>query len=154
VTVGRFYHLENHREPEQLAEMRRLEREGTCLFCSDQLESETGEQHVVHRTRHWFITPNRFPYAGAKLHYLLVPEKHVTDVLDLPAADREDFWTALAWVRDEHELSFYGLGARCGDCEYTGGTIRHVHVHVIVGDVDDPEHRPVRFKLSTPAKPG
>ena len=37
-----------------------------------------------------------------------------------------DFWTALTWVRDHHDLTYYSLAARNGDCEFPGGTIRHV----------------------------
>jgi ATP adenylyltransferase len=52
-------------------------------------------------------------------------------------------------VREHHGLTHYGLGGRNGDCRYTGGTIYHVHVHVIVGDVTNPEHQPVRLRLSS-----
>ncbi|GLZ37518.1 HIT domain-containing protein [Actinokineospora sp. NBRC 105648] len=146
-----LYYTGNHRDPGQLEEMHRLERSGICLFCPDNLANEP-EQRLLHRTSWWSVTPNRYPYAGTQNHLLLVPTIHVADLLDLPTEARNDFWTALSWVRDTFELEFYGLGARCGPCEYTGGTIEHVHVHVIVGAVTDPEHQPVRFKLSS--RPG
>ncbi len=143
-----LYHNGNHRNAEQLAEMRRLAREQVCLFCPEHLDAQP-EQRVVHRTAWWSVTPNRFPYAGTDVHLLLVPSAHVPDLLDLAADALADFWTALAWVRGEYSLEFYGLGARCGSCEFTGGTIEHVHVHVIVGAVHEPDHQPVRFKLSS-----
>ena len=147
-----LYYLGNYRTEEQLADMLRLEADGICIFCPEHL-AEDAEQRIIHRTAHWTVTPNEFPYRGTRLHLLLVPDEHASDLLDLPAETQQDFWNALGWVRSHHELSYYGLGARNGDCECTGGTIFHVHVHVIVGDVADPEHEPVRMKLSSRPRP-
>lgn len=138
------YFAGHARTPEQAAKMARLA--GTCLFC----DAGPDDWPVLRRTAHWTVAPNQFPYGGARHHLLLVPTAHVTDLLDLDDAAHADFWTALRWVRDELGLTFYSLGARCGDCAATGGTIAHVHVHLVVGDVDDPAHEPVRFKMSSP----
>lgn len=141
-----LYYLDNHRTGTQLADMRRLEAAGVCVFCPAQLH---GSSRVLYRGAHWTVMPNDFPYAGTRLHLLLVPDEHVTDLVDLPAAAQQGYWSALAWVRDTYELTFYSLAVRNGDCEYTGGTVRHVHVHLLQGDVGDPSHQPVRTKLSS-----
>lgn len=142
-----LYCLDNHRTPEQLAEMRRLEAAGICLFCPDDLRSHPTQQ-IVHETRHWIITPNAYPYRGTSLHLLLVPHEHVTDLADLSEPAQLDFFQALQWVRREYALNHYGVGIRNGDCRYTGGTIAHVHVHLLVGDTD-PDTPPVRFRFSS-----
>ena len=111
--------MENHRSAEQLADMEQLEARGLCLFCPDGL-AQHGRQCVLRETSHWSITPNEFPYPGTALHLLLVPHQHVGDILDLDEAARADFWTALGWVRDRYELTYYGLGVRNGDCRYSG----------------------------------
>jgi ATP adenylyltransferase len=152
--TGPLYCLGNVRTEPQLADMLRLAAAGVCVFCPQHLAHDPG-QPVLHRTPHWTVTPNEFPYAGTALHLLLVPDEHVTDLLDLSAPSRADFWAALGWVREHYGLTYYGLGSRNGDCRYSGGTIYHVHVHVIVGDVADPDHQPVRLKLSSrPAERG
>lgn len=143
-----LYYLGNHRSADQLAEMRRLEAEGTCIFCPAGFDGAD----VLLRLSHWVVRPNAYPYTGTKLHLLLVPYQHVTDVLDLDEAALAEFWEAARWVRDTYRLTFYGLGARCGDCAYTGGTIAHVHVHFVVGDVDAEDYTPVRLRLSS--RPG
>jgi ATP adenylyltransferase len=146
-----LYCMENYRTAEQLAEMRRLAAEGVCLFCPDGLRWQDGQgrPQVLRETRHWIIRPNEFPYPGTRLHLLLVPRAHADDILDLEADAQADFWTALGWVRERYELTYYGLGMRNGDCRYTGATIRHVHAHVLVGDpVAEPEV-PVRMRLSS-----
>jgi dihydrofolate reductase/diadenosine tetraphosphate (Ap4A) HIT family hydrolase len=139
-----YYYLENSRGDAQSDDMRRLEAEGRCLFCPGQEPLA-----VLHKTPQWTIVPNRFPYRGTRLHLLLVPDEHVTDMADLSPAARDDFWTALGWVRDRYGLTYYGLAVRNGDPRFTGGTIRHLHLHVVVGDVENPEADPVRVKLSS-----
>jgi ATP adenylyltransferase len=147
-----LYHLGNSRSAEQRAEMLRLEAAGICLFCPGHL-AENPDHPAVLRTEHWTVTPNRYPYQGAREHLLLIPDEHVSDLVDLSAEAQSDFWATLGWVRDHYAMKHYGVGIRNGDNRFTGGTIWHVHVHVLVGDVDDPHHEPVRMKLSSRPAP-
>lgn len=142
-----LYQLTNFRHQEQLADMQALERAGICIFCPEHLTTDP-DHPVLHETAHWVVTTNKYPYAGARLHLLLVPRAHVEDLLDLTPAARAEYWDVLEWVRDTYGLTFYCIGSRNGDGRYTGSSIAHVHVHVVVGDVDDPEHQGVRFKMS------
>jgi ATP adenylyltransferase len=146
-----FYCFGNARTAGQLAEMRRLDAEGICLFCPDGLARHP-RQRILFRTRHWAVTPNEFPYQGTSLHLLLVPDQHAGDLLDLTEDVRRDFWEALQAVARVHQLRHYGLGVRNGDCRYTGATIGHVHAHVLVGDPEATEAPPVRMRFS--ARPG
>jgi len=139
-----YYYLGNSRGDVQSDYMRQLEAEGRCLFCPGQ---ET--LAVLHKTTPWTIVPNRFPYRGTRLHLMLVPDEHVVDMIDLSPAAREDFWSALAWIRERYDLTYYGLAARNGDPRFTGGTIRHLHIHVVVGDVEDPDFEPIRVRMSS-----
>ncbi len=147
-----LYYLGNARSAEQIADMQQLEAQGACIFCPEHLAADPN-QRVLHRTAQWTVTPNEFPYRGTRLHLLLVPDQHVTDLVDLSAEAQREFWTALRWVKDHYGLTFYGLAARSGECEFTGGTVRHLHVHLVQGDVDDPDHEPVRTRLSSRPDP-
>lgn len=141
-----FYHFENSRGEAQTAEMRRLDAAGVCLFCPGHLEEA---QEVLHRSDHWAVTPNRFPYPDTALHLLLVPDEHVTGMARLSPPARLDYFTALEWVEAKFDLAFYGIGVRNGDSPLTGSTVKHLHVHVIVGEAD---RDPVRFKMSRPPR--
>jgi ATP adenylyltransferase len=141
-----LYNLDNSRTAEQLARMQQLERSEVCLFCPEHLGSE---QQVEYSTQWWSVTGNRYPYAGTKLHLLLVPRQHVRDMIDLDQLAQADFWQVLRWVRENYGLTFYGFGVRNGPFQYTGSTVEHLHAHVMVGDVENPEHTPVRFKFSS-----
>jgi diadenosine tetraphosphate (Ap4A) HIT family hydrolase len=143
-----LYCTSNYRTDEQLAEMRRLEAAGICLFCPVALRVHA-RQRVTFETRHWMVTPNAFPYAGTALHLLVIPKQHANDLLDLEDEALADFWGALREVRARYDLDHYGLGVRNGNCSFTGATIAHVHAHVLVGDPAlDPEV-PVRMRFSS-----
>lgn len=148
--TGSLYYLGNSRSPAQTADMVALEAEGVCILCPPYiLERKT----VLHQTQWWFVTTNDFPYRHGKdgppaqLHLLLSPKSHVEDLLDLESRALDDFWDAMFWVRSEYELAHYAIGSRNGVAEYTGATIRHVHVHVAVGDPHATE--PLRLKISS-----
>lgn len=128
-------------------DMKTLEARQVCLFCPEHLIGDS--EHVIfHATEWWTVTNNRYPYNGARSHVLLVPSVHVKDIAELPAQAKDDFWNVLDWSRARWDMAFYGLGVRCGDFRYTGATLEHVHVHLIVGDVFDPDHEPIRMKFS------
>jgi len=126
--------------------MRLLEELGSCLFCPEVLLRDP-DQKVVWKSDYWAVTPNRYPYAGSRLHLLLVPWMHATELMELSDECRNAFWDALSWVKSNYSLDYYGLASRNGDCTYTGGTISHFHFHLVVGDPDKSE--PVRIRLSS-----
>jgi diadenosine tetraphosphate (Ap4A) HIT family hydrolase len=148
-----LYYLGNARHADQAEQMRKLEAAGVCIFCPGHVD-EPDDPLLVLSAPDWIVRHNAYPYAGTRLHLLVVPRRHVRDLLDLTDAELSGFWQVGRELRERYDLGFYGLGARCGDCRYTGGTIEHVHVHLVVGDVEGPEHTPVRLKLSSrPARP-
>jgi ATP adenylyltransferase len=145
--------MENFRTADQLAEMRRLEAAGICLFCPEELGRHAGAAAFL-RTEHWTVMPNDFPYAGTSLHLMLIPHQHASDLLELGAAAQSDFFTALAAAREQYGLGHYGLGVRNGDCRYTGATIAHLHAHVIVAPPDPQAVVRMRFSAQPAAPPG
>jgi ATP adenylyltransferase len=144
----RLYCTDNYRTEEQLAEMRRLEAAGICLFCPASLRQHA-RQEVILETRHWAVTPNAFPYKGTRLHLLVVPHQHANDMLDLGDEALADFWATLRLIRERYALDHYGLGVRNGNCSFTGATIAHVHAHILVGDADADPEVPVRMRFSS-----
>jgi ATP adenylyltransferase len=141
------YHKAAARSKEQLEEMLRLEKEGKCIFCPQFIKEDV--QPLELETRHWMVKKNRFPYENTKLHLLLIPKKHVKIISELPKAARESFLDVVALCEKKYQLNSYAIGFRSGDMSFNGGSIEHIHAHLVVGDVNDPKHRPVRFKMSS-----
>lgn len=107
--------------------MQALIDQGICVFCSPHVDGR-----AIHATRHWVAIFNDFPYEGTERHLLLIPRLHVTTLLDLPGEARDDLWDALfdvAWGEPH-----FSLMSRNGDPRHTGGTVEHLHIHVITAN--------------------
>lgn len=142
-----LYCFENARAPQQQARMQALEQAGVCLFCAEGLAAYGPPGGPVVETACWLAVDNDFPYAGSRRHLLLIPRAHVVDLMELDAAARADFWEVLGSARAAIGADHYGLGVRNGDCAATGGTIAHLHVHLLVPDPDAVD-RPLRMRFS------
>ena len=132
--------------------MRRLEAAGVCVFCPSTWPDPTSRSCTAPHIGRSCRTSSR---TGApRLHLCCSRTSTSTTWPTCRRRPRPDFWAALAWVRTTYGLTYYGLAARNGDCAFTGGTIRHVHVHVLQGDVDEPGPRagPGQAELTPPAR--
>lgn len=147
-TAGPLYYLGNSRSQAQTDDMIEKEAKGLCIFCPEHLRTDPA-QRIAYENEHWMVTPNQYPYLGTEYHFLIVPKKHVTDVLDLSPVAFAEIHDALGWIRETHNLTYWSFGSRNGDFRYTGATIAHVHVHVLVGDPDKHDESPVVLHLSS-----
>lgn len=127
--VSRLYEPDNARHPVQRERMQRLEAAGACLFCPDRLRCEP----ALLRLGSWTVIANRFPYDGARVHLLAVPERHVEDMADLDRVEVDVLPGVVRWARDRFGLAGYAILARSGDPQMSGASIRHWHLHLIGG---------------------
>lgn len=146
-----LYYLGNARSQEQYDEMVRLEAAGECLFCPERLYPPVTDR-VLLRNAEWAVVRNDFPYPGTSHHYMLIPRLHVERLNDLSVEAFAALHEILREFVEDLGLEYYGLGSRNGDPAHTGGTIRHLHLHLIVGDSQN-EGEPVRLVLSSRPSP-
>ena len=146
--VGELYYLGNARTQAQYQEMVRLEAAGVCLFCPEGFSAS--KKQIIAAVGEWTLTTNDFPYEGTLHHFLIVPLRHVTDLCELTGAELSDLALVIAKAKQDYCFDYYGLGARNGDPAFTGGTIRHLHFHLIVGNPH--AEKPVKLKLSSTPK--
>lgn len=122
----KYIYPPNAREQEQLDIMLRMEAED-----KDPMAPEYIEQKILFQTDYWHISKNRFPYAGADKHFLVVTTQPVYDVKDLTP----EMWLDLhkVWLK---LIGEYGLdgGAMCfrfGDPAKSGASLTRLHCHMI-----------------------
>ncbi|HEX3082036.1 MAG TPA: HIT family protein [Candidatus Saccharimonadia bacterium] len=142
------YDLRHARVEAQKQKMRDLIKQGICAFCEEHFETYH-DNPVEFQSEHWTVAKNDYPYTGTALHLLVVSRKHVSMFSELAPAARADFTEVLCEVEKRWKLPSYAVGIRVGEIEVNGGTVDHLHAHIVVGDVDDPGHEPVRFKMSS-----
>lgn len=143
------YNFDTARTPEQIAKMRELHEKNTCAFCPEHFE-EYHDNPIEFQTDHWIVAKNDYPYEHTSLHLLIVSKEHVSRLEELSLPAKREYLEVLTRIEKDFDLSSFGVGMRVGDFRYNGGSVAHLHAHVIVGDFTDPKnHQKVRFKVSS-----
>jgi ATP adenylyltransferase len=150
MTAGK-YNNEAARELEQLRRMKSLAERNVCVFCPENIQNETTTPIEI-ETDHWFVKKNDFPYERTKLHLMLISKKHVTTISELSKSAQTEFLQIVAEVERKYHLTSYAIGMRSGDMDYNAASVEHLHAHIVVGDKDNPDPEPIRFKMSSRPK--
>lgn len=145
------YNLDTARREDQLQQMKDLSARGVCAFCYEHIATEQREP-IEFETEHWVVKKNDYPYENTHLHLLLIPKEHVQTFSLLSELGQADFATAINMTESRFNLNSYALGMRSGDFRFNGGSVEHLHAHIIVGETDNPQHEPIRFKMSSRPK--
>lgn len=141
-----LYNIDAARTEDQKNEMKRLDEEGICLFCPDNIYKS--ENPLEFETKYWMVKKNDYPYKGTKHHVLLIPKVHAASVSELPAEVQTEFLPVVSRCETLYKLGSYAIAMRSGDMHYNGGSIEHLHAHMFSADLDDPDFEPIRVKLS------
>ncbi len=146
-----LYYLAAARKPEQLKQMQWLQENQVCVFCKEHFD-EHHTAPVELESDHWVVTQNDYPYTGLRVHLLLVPRVHVTDISELPQVAGAELFQIYGALKKRYQLEGPVLVIRTGDMRRNGGSIAHLHAHLVEGDIDAAEHEPVRLKVSSVPK--
>lgn len=129
---GRHVNMAHARSAEQLKLMERSAAEGACIFCEDHLR-RFHVPPILRRGTYWIVTPNMYPYAGARHHILFISRAHIEDIGRLPPEAMHELGVLTKWVAKKMKLDGGTVFMRFGDSEYTGATISHIHAHLVSG---------------------
>lgn len=105
---------------------------GFCPFCEEHVLKH--HRHpILHRSKYWLVTKNAWPYEGSRFHFLFIARSHMEAIEDMSPS----MWTELQklylkLVR-KHTLGGATLLIRSGDTKITGGSVNHLHAHIVVG---------------------
>ena len=141
-----FVNLNNARTEEQKILMEQIEKDGVCPFCSDYL-IKYHPKPIIKETAYWFVTENMSPYEGTKFHFLFIAKRHFTMPEEMTKLELEDWHNLINWLIHKKEIKGGALLNRFGDTHFNGASVDHYHTHLIVGDVDAPNHQSVRTKV-------
>jgi ATP adenylyltransferase len=102
--------------------------------------------HIIHRSRLSYLILNRFPYNPG--HLLAVPFRDVADLTDLNAAERADLMDEIVFGKDVLRAAVkpdgFNLGFNLGAA--AGGSISHLHAHIVPRWTGDTNFMPVLGK--------
>ena len=141
------YNTKVARSDAQLEKMDELIKRGICIFCPEHIHEDSEKIQI--KTKHWMVKKNAYPYERTKLHILLISRVHVSTMSQLSKAAQMEFTQLIVRCEKQFKLVSYALGMRAGDMRCNGASMEHLHAHIVVGDTGDPNHEPVRFKMSS-----
>src|SRR3990170_4987377 len=101
-----------------------------CPFCPDNFKYH--KKPILRRYKDWCVTENSWPYENTKYHFIFISREHKENFSDLTDADFNAVRVLANWVIKKNKIKGGGLTFRFGDSVYTGATVRHLHMHLIV----------------------
>ncbi len=140
-----LYNLDAARDEGQRAYMEELETAGICVFCPEHV-AEYHRNPVEYTGEHWYVTRNGYPYEGTAAHYLIVARCHVCAFEELPDEAGAELWAIRRELARGLEPRALATVERSGDMRYNGGSVAHLHVHLVA--LDAAPSATVRFRVS------
>ena len=102
-----------------------------CILCLVSAQSDEVERMVVHETPAFVVSLNLYPYNPG--HIILFPRRHLRDVRQLSAQERDELDGLVATSLDVLDTvmtpSGYNIGYNMGLA--AGASIEHLHLHII-----------------------
>lgn len=128
--------LDNARTKLQIENMQKIEAEGFCPFCPEHMK-KYHTPPIIRTGKHWYVTPNMYPYDNTSHHFLFITNEHIGDSKDLSPHAWAELQEHLNWTIEEHKIVGGTLLMRSGDMSKTGSTVHHLHAQFIVGSSPD-----------------
>lgn len=147
--LDRFVNLKNVRIKEQHKVMKTAQEKGICPFCPDHF-SESELRPVIKQGEYWHLRKNRWPYKNTQIHLLAIHNTHVEKLSEISPEAAKELFELAKWAEDEYQIVGGGIGLRFGDIQINGGTVLHLHAHIIAADItdkNDQNYQKVRFKV-------
>lgn len=147
MSKNEFVNLGHARHDDQLEVMRGIIDDGVCPFCIESLR-KYHKQPILDEGDHWIVTTNQWPYENTKAHYLLIARQHIQTVTELPSGAFEEFGDHIKRLIEKDNMPSGGVAMRFGKVEEVGGTVEHLHGHLLQPKDDLTEDQKLKFKFS------
>jgi ATP adenylyltransferase len=143
-----LYNPDAARNERQRAYMEDLAARGVCVLCPENVAREQREP-IEWSGEHWYVKKNDYPYEGARAHYLIVARRHVADFCELPDEAGAELWAIKRELQRRLRPVALATVERSGDMRFNGGSVAHLHVHLVA--LDEAPAATVRFRVSARA---
>lgn len=121
----------------------KAERPQGCVFCDALSRADGPSNWVVRREPHAFVILNIYPYNSG--HVMVCPSRHATSLCDLAPEEGAALFSLAARtdraLRASMGAEGVNLGANLGRA--AGGSIDHVHLHLVPRWTGDTNFMPV-----------
>jgi ATP adenylyltransferase len=118
--------------PDRLKYVRKLVAHDGCVFCTAAEKNKSFETLCVYKSEHSMVVLNKYPYNSG--HLLILPRKHIGNLLDLSEAEFADLHQTLKLSMQALNESYKPEGINIGlnHGKVAGAGIpEHLHYHII-----------------------
>jgi len=108
------------------------EKPAGCIFCDKPNQQSDRENLILHRSESCFVIMNYYPYNNG--HVMIVPYKHVSNLEDLTANERNDMMSVLTISAQilKKTMTPEGLNIGMNLGKAAGAGIDdHLHFHIV-----------------------
>lgn len=119
----------NTRTEAQKEVMLQIKKDNICPFCEPHLKKYHTKN--VNTFEYWHVTDNAYPYQETSHHKLLILKRHITNITDMYHCEWKELGNIIKEIVDSHGIAGGAVCFRFGDTELSGGTVEHLHAHVI-----------------------
>lgn len=141
-----YLNLSNARNKKQKDRMKKINRDGVCPFCSKNI-LKYHKMPILKKGKWWILTPNDFPYRGSSLHFLAVYKKHIKNISEISSGASKELIDLFNKIIIENKMKGGSLFIRFGNTDYTGGTVEHLHAHLLSGGKKQKNKKSIKVKL-------
>ncbi len=124
-----FVHKQFAKTKDYKRTLEQIEKAGQCPFCPENFKYH--KKPILKRARGWLATENSWPYKGARVHCLLIVERHCEHFEDLTLQDFKVVGSLVRWLIKKYKISGGGLALRFGNPAFTGASVGHLHFQLI-----------------------
>jgi ATP adenylyltransferase len=151
----RLINVSHARSAFQRDVMQRIAKDKVCPFCEEHfLKYHT--RPILKKGKYWILTENFVPYEGAKHHLMIVSRTHIEHFSELIPAARAELFDLFADECKKRGIRGGSLVMRFGDTDYTGGSVAHLHAHMVSGAKRGTNRSPLTaylgYKTTAPAQ--
>jgi ATP adenylyltransferase len=119
-------------KPERSSYVRKESLTKGCVFCDACKSGVNVESLCIYQTDHSMLLVNKFPYNSG--HVMVMPKKHLGDVLELNAAEYADLMAlkllTVKAIRAIYEPQGINIGVNLGEAS-GAGIPGHLHYHLV-----------------------
>ena len=120
------------------------ERDDGCVFCAALGSAADGPENlVVYRGEHVALILNKYPYNNG--HCMVIPHRHIVEPSELDVDEARELWELVARTSDllRGPLRAHGVNVGVNLGSASGGSIRHLHVHLVPRWAGDTNFMPI-----------
>ncbi|HWC57423.1 MAG TPA: hypothetical protein VG621_00510 [Candidatus Paceibacterota bacterium] len=126
----KYVDINNVRSEEMRQKWQKIIDEGVDPFDVKHVEKMVGR--IMAESKYWYAFHNNYPYPGTQYQPVIVSKNFYTDDDEMTDEEWFDLRTIKRMVKEILAIKGGGFVMRFGDTSISGGSVTHLHAHLIV----------------------